>query len=131
MARSLVIGPLVRKADAHHAVFCSLENLVHSACQLQEVLKKDLSQGDWVLVRTLRSVYSIKVLGGGYYSVSGGYFDSRGDSPVRTTISGCTWGGSIIKVDVIAACGLCIEFGNRVITSIIQSAVILPGGCEN
>ncbi len=46
--------------------------------------------------------------------------DKEGLSPLRTTINGCTWGGSAIKVDIVAACGLHLEFGNRVVTSRIK-----------
>jgi hypothetical protein len=35
-------------------------------------------------------------------------------------IAGCTWGGSAIKIDIVAACGLCLEFTNRLTTSPIQ-----------
>jgi hypothetical protein len=45
---------------------------------------------------------------------------------MQTTIAGCTWGGSAIKVDVIAAIGLSIEFGNRVITSAVQRIIFVP-----
>jgi hypothetical protein len=67
----------------------------------------------------------------GYFAVSGGWFDRHSSSPVRTRINGCTWGGTAIKVDIIAACGLCLEFGNRVVTSSIRSIFILPHGSEN
>jgi len=46
-------------------------------------------------------------------------------SPVTTSIAGCTWGGSSIKVNIVAACGLCLEFGNRLITSPIQRIIVV------
>jgi len=58
--------------------------------------------------------------------VSGGWFDRQCGGPVDIAIKGCTWGGTTIKVDVIAACGLCIEFGNRVTTSAVQRIIVLP-----
>ena len=109
----------------------SLEKIVDSLEQLTQVFKKDLRFGDLVLITTLNSVYTVQVLEDGFYLVSGGWFDKKGLSPMKTTINGCTWGGSIIKMDIMAACGLCVEFGNRVVTSPIQKVCIIPNGGEN
>jgi hypothetical protein len=109
----------------------SLEAIVEKSKQLKQVRKADLQFGDWVIVETLNSVYSMRVVEGGAYLVSGGWFDHNGLSPMKTTISGCTWGGSIIKMDIVAACGLCLEFGNRVMTSPIQKIFVIPCGSEN
>ena len=99
----------------------TLGALVKHADQFESVRKRNLFAGDWVLVTTKNSVYSIFVLGDGRYSVSGGWFDREGLSPQTTTINGCTWGGSAIKDDIVAACGLFLEFGNRVMTTRIQN----------
>lgn len=88
--------------------------------------KADLGFGDLVLVTTANSTYSIYVLDDGFYSVSGGWFDRRHLSPMKTTITGCTWGGSAIKSDIVAACGLHLEFGNRVVTSRIKKVHVVP-----
>ena len=109
----------------------SLEKIVDSLEQLTQVFKKDLRFGDLVLITTLNSVYTVQVLEDGFYLVSGGWFDKKGLSPMKTTINGCTWGGSIIKIDIMAACGLCVEFGNRVVTTPIQKVCIIPNGGEN
>jgi hypothetical protein len=98
----------------------SLESQIRSADYLCQVRKTDLHSGDWIFVRTLRSTYRIKVKASGRYEVSGGWFDQMGLSPMELNIAGCTWGGSAIKVDIVAACGLCLEFANRLITSPIQ-----------
>ena len=105
----------------------SLSSIVEQTKNLNQVRKADLQLGDWVFVKTLNSVYSIRVVGGGLYLVSGGWFDRKCLSPVKTTISGCTWGGSVIKLDVVAACGLCLEFGNRLGTTRIQRIFVLRG----
>lgn len=110
---------------------CSLETLLATTEGLQQVRKSDVQVGDWILVMTLNSVYSIRVIERDAYLVSGGWFDRKGLSPLKTTISGCTWGGSIIKVDIIAACGLRLEFGNRVVTSMIRKVVVLHGQSRN
>ena len=109
----------------------SLEKIVDSADQLKQVLKSDLRFGDLVLITTLNSVYMVRVLQDNLYLVSGGWFDKNGLSPFKTSIAGCTWGGSIIKMDIVAACGLCVEFGNRVVTSPIQKVCVFPNGGEN
>jgi hypothetical protein len=93
----------------------------------QPVQKSELRRGDRVVVATENSVYCINVLGDSTYSVWGGWFDRQGVSPVRLSISGCTWGGSVIKHDIVAACGLRLEFGNRVVTSRIQAIRVIRG----
>jgi hypothetical protein len=88
--------------------------------RIDTVRKTDLKIGDRLVVETENSIYTIRVHGDATYSISGGWFDHQGISPARLSISGCTWGGSVIKCDIVAACGLRLEFGNRVVTSRIQ-----------
>lgn len=102
-----------------------LDALVRQAGRLDGVRKTDLQSGDWVLVNTLNSLYSIYVLGDGNYRVSGGWFDREGKAPVTIAINGCTWGGRAIKSDMVAARGLCLEFGNWVITTRIQKIRVI------
>ena len=109
----------------------SLSTLVEHATHVGQVRKRDLHPGDWVIVMTVNSVYSIRVDVQGFYLVSGGWFDRQGLSPVKISITGCTWGGSAIKVDIVAACGLCVEFGNRLITSRIRKIFIFPASAFN
>ncbi len=108
----------------------TLATITNQAGRLKEVRKEELSFGDWVVVTTLNSTYSIRVLEGDLFSISGGWFDSSGLSPLRTTITGCTWGGSAIKMDIVAACGLHLEFGNRVLTSAIRKVCVVRFGGE-
>ena len=93
--------------------------------RLEAVRKGDLRSGDRLLVSTENSVYSIRVHGDATYSISGGWFDNQGLSPVRMSIAGCTWGGTVIKCDILAARGLRLEFGNRVVTSPIREVRVL------
>lgn len=102
----------------------SLAAQVRSADHLRQVQKADLQPGDWIFVRTIQSTYRIKFKGEGRYEVSGGWFDRKGLSPTELGIAGCTWGGSAIKIDIVAACGLRLEFANRLITSPIQKIVL-------
>lgn len=110
---------------------CNLLTLVEQSTHLKQVRKADLHTGDRLFIKTRNSLYSVRVLEGGFYLVSGGWFDRKGLSPVKTAIVGCSWGGSIIKVDIVAACGLCLEFGNRLVTSAIQKIFVLPYASEN
>jgi hypothetical protein len=103
-----------------------LDRLIGMLGKTRMVTKHDLRPGDLLEVVTRNSRYTIRVLDDDRYQVSGGWFERRHGSPVEVAIKGCTWGGSTIKVDVIAACGLCIEFGNRVTTSAVQRIIYLP-----
>jgi hypothetical protein len=108
-----------------------LEKIVEITSHLKQVRKEELQFGDLVLIKTRNSLYSISVLESDYYLVSGGWFDKKGLSPSKAYISGCTWGGSIIKVDTLAACGLRLEFGNRVLTTPIQKVFVVRGSGKN
>jgi hypothetical protein len=111
---------------------CSpLSALVEHSRHLPSLRKADVSVGDRIYLKTTNSVYSLRVLEGNTCLVTGGWFDRKGLSPHQTHVRGCTWGGSSIKIDIIAACGLCVEFGNRVVTSTIQKIVVLPRTIEN
>ena len=44
-------------------------------------------------------------------------------------INGCTWGGSVIHSDILAAPGLFLEFANGVTTTRIRSVFVVPTGC--
>ena len=87
--------------------------------------KDDLGCGDFVVITTENSIYSIEVLEDSTYLVRGGWFDRQKISPVTLTVAGCTWGGSVIKRDILAACGLHLEFGNRVLTSKIRDVLVI------
>lgn len=105
--------------------FPTLEAHTRHADYLEAVRKNELVNGDAVLVRTKNSVYAILALGDGFYQVSGGWFDRHGISGQVVTINGCTWGGSAIKQDIVAARGLFLEFGNRVVTTRIRDILLI------
>ena len=113
------------------AVGLSLSGLVEQSTTLKQIKKSDLLSGDSVYIKTQNSLYVVQATGHNSYTVSGGWFDRKGLSPVAITINGCTWGGSAIKIDIVAACGLCLEFGNRVRTSAIQKIFVLPNVIRN
>jgi hypothetical protein len=103
----------------------TLDGIVHHAAATTPVLKTDLRGGDRLLVATENSLYTILVHEDATYSIHGGWFDRHGLSPARTPIAGCTWGGTAIKTDIVAAPGLHLEFGNRVVTSRICRVAII------
>jgi hypothetical protein len=92
---------------------------------LKAVYKSDLEFGDRLVVTTRNSTYFIHVFGERLYTVTGGWFDLHGLSPMNIAINGCTWGGHAIKEDLLAACGMHLEFENNVVTSrILQFQII-------
>lgn len=109
----------------------SLQHLTQTAGHLPQVHKADLHAGDWVIVKTEHSTYQIRVLKNGRYEVSGGWFDRKFSIPVEVGIVGCTWGGSAVKIDVVAACGLRLEFGNKVKTSCIRTFTVFRNSAVN
>lgn len=115
-------------------MFCSganLTSIIAAASRLKEIRKESLARGDWVFARTINSMYRIRVLGSDLYEVSGGWFDAHGCSPTLTKINGCTWGTRVIKTDIVAACGMSIEFQRRIVTSMIQSIVHISSHRSN
>ncbi len=109
----------------------NLLTAIEQAGRLATVRKGDLSIGDTVMLRTSNSVYVLRVAGNNMFAVSGGWFDRKGVSPMLVSIRGCTWGGSIIKVDIVAACGLRVEFGNRVTTSPVRTIALMRASGAN
>jgi hypothetical protein len=89
------------------------------------VKKSDLNFGDRVIVTTRNSVYTLCTLGGDTFVVSGGWFDHNGETPTTVTVNGCTYGGSMIRQDVVAARGLFLEFGNNVSTTRIEGVRVV------
>ncbi|MBI4536007.1 MAG: hypothetical protein HY708_06990 [Ignavibacteriae bacterium] len=115
----------------HTNIGYSLPAITASVQDLKEIRRTSVRHGDYLIVKTVNSTYFLRVEEDGKYLASGGWFDRRGTSPMNVRINGCTWGGSIIKADVVAACGLCLEFGNRVTTSPIQEIIVIPAEEQN
>jgi len=109
----------------------TVDAILQQVGRFEALRKGDLQRGDRVLVSTENSLYRIHVEEDGSYSISGGWFDRNGLSPATTSIAGCTWGGTAIKRDLVAARGLRLEFGNRVVTSTIREVRVIRDGAEN
>jgi hypothetical protein len=108
-----------------------LERIINEIVYLDQVYKEELRSGDLVLISTQNSIYSVHVLQCNFYLVAGGWFDRNGVSPTKVKINGCTWGGNIIKTDIIAACGLHLEFSNGLVTSTIKKVIVFQGYTRN
>ena len=108
-----------------------LSALVEMSDTLKQVEKANLRRGDWMFIQTCNSLYTIHTIGDGYFDISGGWFDRKGKSPTRVRINGCTWGGSAIKLNIAAACGLRLEFSNRVVTSPVQKIFLISSSTLN
>lgn len=106
----------------------SLAHLAAHCERLNAITRADLRPGDWVVVRTRNSTYSLCLLADGDYQVAGGWFDRNGGSPRTLGVSGCTFGGHAIHREVVAAPGLFLEFDNGVTTSQIREAHVLREG---
>jgi hypothetical protein len=103
----------------------SLETIVNNSDRLRQIYKAALGLDDLVVITTCNSVYKIRKKEENLFEVCGGWFDRKGLSPFVVGVRGCSWGGSIIKVDIIAACGLRLEFGNSLITSPIRKISVI------
>jgi hypothetical protein len=102
----------------------TLHAIAQCAERLPVTRKQDLAPGDCVIVYTKNSVYRLQALGGDLFHASGGWFD-RTSSPTTITVKGCTFGGSAISTEIVAAIGLFLEFGNNVSTTRIQDVRVL------
>lgn len=123
-----------RVSDEHQApprCGVGLRAVIETSDKLSQVAKADVAPGDWIFVKTVNSLYRIHVRGDGLYEVTGGWFDRNRRSPMTVRISGCSWGGSIIKTTLVAACGLFVEFGNKLVTTQVLKIIILRLWCLN
>ena len=103
----------------------NLRAIADSAKRLEVVKKAELDCGDCVQITTRNSTYWIQALEDELYLISGGWVELHGSTHMKTTIAGCSWGGSAIKGDIVAACGLHLEFGDGVVTSKIQEVTVI------
>lgn len=112
-------------------IISTLNGLTKASDIFPQIRKTDLSPGDWIVITTVKSVYRLRALDDGRFEASGGWFDKKGLSPMRISVAGCTWGGTAIMTGVVAACGLRIEFGNRLTTSPVKRITVVPGALLN
>ena len=106
----------------------TLDRIVETAEQIAGVRADDLQAGDWIVVKTRNSSYSLAVMGDGVYRVSGGWFAANHEEDRDVRISGCTWGGAVIHTRLVAATGMFLEFDNGVRTTRIRDVKLIRGG---
>ena len=99
--------------------------MVENADAIDGVWANHLEPGDWVIVRTRNSTYTIAALGEDRYRVTGGWFRAEGTDGVGVGIAGCTWGGAAIHTRLIAAAGMFLEFENGVRTTRIREVSVV------
>ena len=92
----------------------TLDRIVETAEQISGLRADDVRAGDWVVVKTRNSTYSLAALGDGLYRATGGWFTAQGDEGRDIRIAGCTWGGAVIHTRLVAAIGMFLEFDNGV-----------------
>ncbi|HEX5069669.1 MAG TPA: hypothetical protein VFV78_05575 [Vicinamibacterales bacterium] len=105
----------------------TFDRLVEHAEGIEGVWLDEVCAGDWVIVRTRNSVYSMTPVGEGRFHVTGGWFRSRTQEEQNVRICGCTWGGSAIHTRLLAAAGMFLEFDNGVRTTRIQDVRVIKG----
>ena len=108
-----------------------LTDLTQHASVAVGVRRAEVGPGYVLVLYTQNSVYSARCLGNGMFAVSGGWFETEGQPEVLTSIAGCTWGGKCIQQDLVASPGMRVEFGNRVLTSVLKRVVKIPASMMN
>ena len=109
----------------------TLGEITRTSHLFPQVKKEEITPGDLIIIHTVKSEYRLKALGNGLFQASGGWFDKKGFAPMRIGVAGATWGGSAIMPCVLAACGMRVEFRNRLITSPVKSITVFPGKLLN
>lgn len=95
---------------------------------LEGVWKRDLTLGDWVVVRTKNSTYTLTAVAEGGYAVAGGWFEQKAPEAARVDVTGCTWGGHAILTGIVAAPGMFLEFSNGLHTTRIREVRVIRAG---
>jgi len=98
----------------------SLDRLASAAAVVDGIRTGDLLPGDWVIVCTKNSTYSLLANADGTFQASGGWFNRFDQQSERVRIAGCTWGGSVLFTRMIAGPGMFLEFANNVRTTRIR-----------
>ena len=111
----------------HTSIPRTIDRLAAVAPELDGVRASDVRPGDWVVVRTKNSTYTLSAYGDGTFAVTGGWFVAEHQEPARVRVVGCTWGGSAILLRMVAAPGMCTEFDNGVRTTRAREVRVLRG----
>lgn len=123
-----IVRHIGEPTDDASALARTLDRIAAHAGRIEGIRDDDVAPGDWVIIRTRNSTYVLAALGSGTFRVTGGWFASTGQDHANVRILGCTWGGSVIHTQLIAAPGMCVEFDNSVRTSRIQEVCLFRDG---
>jgi len=116
---------IVRTRDGESVLARTLTQLATTAPALDGIWKHDTRPGDWIIVRTRNSTYTLGVEADQMIVVSGGWFAGADAGANRVRVSGCTWGGSAILTGMLAAPGMCVEFSNGVRTTRVREVQLV------
>lgn len=116
----MVESGIVSRGPERRVSLRTLDGLALAAARTDGVWARDVSAGDWIVIRTRNSVYALSAVGDGTFIVSGGWFSTHGSDGVTVAIAGCTWGGHALLTGMIAAPGMFLEFANGVRTTRIR-----------
>jgi hypothetical protein len=105
----------------------NIAQLASDAREHGGVRPADIQPGDWLIVRTRNSTYTLSATGDGSFVVSGGWFAAEHADGQSIRIRGCTWGGSALLSQMVAAPGMCIEFENGVRTTRAREVKLIRG----
>ena len=119
---------VVRREDEITGEGRTLDRITATAPDIEGVWAHDVREGDWVVVRTRNSTYSLASVGNGRYHVVGGWFAAEQCNNCRVRVVGCTWGGTAIHTGLVAAPGMFLEFDNGVRTTRIREVRLMRAG---
>lgn len=108
----------------------TLDRLTARSGEIEGVWADDVRPGDWVIVRTRNSVYSLLANADGTYDAAGGWFTRERHSGAGLRVAGCTWGGAALLTRMIAAPGMFLEFGNTVRTTRIREVRLIRSALQ-
>ena len=105
----------------------TLDRIVETASDIEGIWAHDVRPGDFLVVKTRNSTYSLAVLDNGLHRATGGWFATNSDNGSDVRIAGCTWGGAVIHTRLLAAIGMFLEFDNGVRTTRIREVRLIRG----
>ena len=108
----------------------TLDRLTARSADIEGVWVDDVCPGDWVIVRTRNSVYSLLANADGTYDAAGGWFTREQHSGAGLRVAGCTWGGAALLTRMVAAPGMFLEFGNTVRTTRIREVRLIRSALQ-
>jgi len=103
----------------------SLDRLAEHAQAVAGVRIGAVRAGDWVVVKTKNSTYSLLAGDNGTFRVAGGWFAANDAESAAVRILGCTWGGHALHTGLLAAPGMFLEFSNGVRTTRIREVRLI------